>query len=98
MKTSIHSGNYLRFDEVGSKPRTKIWDVVAGDEIVVGQVMWFGRWTQYAFFPASDMVFEKTCLRDIADFCVSQTSLQRKRAHKKRSTSMPGFGYGGSGA
>jgi len=34
----------------------------------LGVVKWFGSFRQYSFFPESDCVFEKTCMRDIADF------------------------------
>lgn len=44
---------------------------------VIGQVKWFGRWRCYGFFPFKDTVFEKQCLRDIADFCEEQTKHHR---------------------
>lgn len=42
--------------------KTKIWLVenTRSDE-VLGEVRWFGRWRQYAFFPGKDLVFEKNC-------------------------------------
>ncbi|MGH9022590.1 MAG: hypothetical protein ACRDV9_05755 [Acidimicrobiia bacterium] len=65
--------------------KTEIWNVVAKDGgTVLGEVRWFGRWTQYAFFPNAGMVFEKTCLRDIATFCVDLTGAQRRTAHARR--------------
>jgi len=34
----------------------------------LGHIAWFGRWRQYAFFPAADTVFNRACLDDIAGF------------------------------
>ncbi len=54
--------------------KTKIWNVRAlADGMQLGQVRWFGRWRKYSFFPCQGMVFEETCLRDIANFCVRRT-------------------------
>jgi len=37
-------------------------------QIKLGEVRWFGRWRQYAFFPESNTVFEKQCMKDITNF------------------------------
>lgn len=39
------------------------------DGIVLGEIKWLGSWRTYGFYPMVDTVYEKTCLRDIADFC-----------------------------
>ena len=76
--------SYIRFVSAEPKPKTKVWDVVKNTDdefkITLGEVSWFGRWRCYAFFPHLDTVFEKTCLRDIADFCEEQTKAHRKKA------------------
>ena len=63
-------------------PKTKIWMVRNMEaRLSLGKVRWFGRWRQYAFFPEPELVFEKTCLRTIADFCERNTrSHYRKKA------------------
>ena len=62
--------SYITFREAPPNPKTQVWDVVAKEDgTVLGQVRFFGRWRQYSFFPEPKMVFERTCLRDIADFC-----------------------------
>jgi hypothetical protein len=62
------------------KMKTHRWLVrTAGVAIDLGEVKWFGRWRQYVFFPLHETIFDKSCLRDIADFCEEQTKLQRKR-------------------
>jgi hypothetical protein len=61
------------------KPKTKVWAVWTKSQpfVVLGFVKWFARWYKYAFFPEPEMLFEQTCLREIADFCEHQT-----KAHK----------------
>ena len=62
-----------------STAKTKRWNVIAKDgNIPLGQIRWFAQWYQYSFYPAPDTIFEKTCLRDIADFCETES-----RAHRK---------------
>jgi hypothetical protein len=60
---------------------TKAWDVLSTSMIAVllGKVRWYGPWRKYSFFPNrnADLVFEKDCLRDIADFCETETKNHR---------------------
>lgn len=59
--------------------KTKIWLVenkTNGSHL--GEVRWQGAWRQYCFFPADDCVFEKNCLRRIADYCEARTIEHRK--------------------
>ena len=65
--------SWLNFILVGEKPKTKIWNVESLDGKILGQVKWFASWRGYAFFPEVNTIFEKTCLRDIADFTEKQT-------------------------
>lgn len=63
-------------------PKTKVWTVRNMEARVnLGAIRWLGRWRQYAFFPESELVFEKTCLKTIADFCERNT---RNHYAKKR--------------
>lgn len=72
-------GKHIRFEIAGQKPKTKVWNVIAKqDGVVLGFVAWFARWRGYAFFPNGNMVFEKTCLRDIAGFVEYQNAQHRK--------------------
>lgn len=45
---------------------------------LLGYVKWFVQWRQYCFFPV-DAVFDKKCLREIAEFCETQTVEHRGR-------------------
>jgi hypothetical protein len=87
-------GKWIDFELVEEKAKTKVWHVVAKEDgTILGTVKWFGRWRQYAFFPESDTVFEKTCLDDIRVFLIDQmlrwkTKLVRAntRPRRKRET------------
>lgn len=79
------TGTHIIFEITGAFPKTSVWTVFTKNErVTLGQIMWFGRWRCYAFFPDQFLVFEKTCLRDIADFCELQTKLQRVKSHAKK--------------
>jgi hypothetical protein len=61
--------------------KTANWRVITKDgRSLLGEVKWFGRWRCYSFFPQPDCVFEKQCLRDIAEFCDAQTTAHRLRS------------------
>jgi len=48
--------------------KTEIWSVLSIDGgHHLGSIKWFGQWRKYSFFPASNIVLEQDCLRDIAD-------------------------------
>ena len=76
---------YIRFELEGSSDsgKTQIWKVLTKDSnVLLGHVRWYGPWRCYSFFVSSrdgefDLVFEKTCLRDIANFCENQTQRHR---------------------
>ncbi len=54
--------------------RTRRWKATSRDGALLGFVEWYRPWRCYAFFPHSDTIFEKTCLRDLADWCEQATS------------------------
>lgn len=59
--------------------KLSIWEVRAKDgEITLGWVRFVGRWRCFAFYPSTDTLYEKQCLRDIADFCDTQTKRWRE--------------------
>jgi len=80
-------GQWIRFVDEGvpKNAKTHIFRIEAKtdftegveDLVILGTVKWFGRWRAYCFFPGTNTVYEKTCLREIADFCQDMTT-----AHK----------------
>lgn len=68
--------NFIKYPNPNKK--TQKWRVRAkSDNYFLGEISWFARWYQYSFFPQGNTVFEKTCLRDIAQFCDEQTKIYR---------------------
>jgi hypothetical protein len=62
--------------------KTKKYFVFTKDEfpsvsLKLGEIKWFGRWRQYAFFPEPETVFEHQCLKDIVAF-MEGLMLERK--------------------
>jgi hypothetical protein len=85
-------GSYITFrrewaQEVGKA--TNVWSVYEGVTYrgaVLGQVKWFARWRKYSFFPEGGMVFEQTCLREIAYLCEAATDWHKNWKKQKAAT------------
>lgn len=50
----------------------------------IGEIKWFPRWRKYCFFPWPGSVYEETCLREIAGFCVDRTKEHRAMNKEER--------------
>ncbi len=87
----LRTTKHLRF-EITPKLRgrvTRIWAVNAG-LVTLGEVRWYSYWRRFIFAPSTDfwkeLVFDASCLREIADFCEEQTlkhRVARKRLKEK---------------
>lgn len=77
---------YLIFAPLAVRPemKTRIWAVKPKTGGIIGTVRWFGPWRQYALFPVMNSIYERQCLRDIADFCERKT--KEHRSARKSST------------
>lgn len=66
-------GEYCRAVLLDSVPgrKTKSWRIESGTDL--GFVHWHGAFRCYAFYPSPDTVYERKCLRAIADFCEHKT-------------------------
>lgn len=83
---------YIRFLDRGLTPsgKTRVWHVATRSqdkpdtqiEDYLGEIRWFGRWRCYTFYPYDQTVYEKQCLRDIANFCEEQTNLHKTQMVK----------------
>jgi hypothetical protein len=57
---------------------TEIWQVASAHTgIDLGKISWYAPWRRYAFFPAASIVFDATCLTEIAKFLDEQMSLRQ---------------------
>jgi hypothetical protein len=66
---------WVRFTEMPIPGRkTNVWQVATIDApVILGEIKFWPRWRKYAFFPLANTLYEKDCLRDIADFCEAET-------------------------
>lgn len=75
---------YIKFIKAKKQnPKTAIYLVRTNDyhRTLLGQIRYYAHWRQYGFYPEREYqtVFEKTCLTDIADFCINLNKLQRSK-------------------
>jgi hypothetical protein len=79
--------SFIRFTaiELGLARENSHWLVekVYGSPITLGMIWWHSQSHCYAFFPKPDTFYEKTSLRDIANFCERQTEIRRRRERGK---------------
>ncbi len=90
---SVEKKKWIEFREVEpEKPRkTKIWQVFTNDPdgaLYLGSIEWFGAWRGYAFSPPINRFtyFEKTRLRDIADFIEEKNKARRLERNAEKVT------------
>jgi len=74
----IESGSHIKFVPWVPKKKTKTWLVETKDDTPLGIIHWYGAWRCYGFSPKPATVFEKVCLREIADFCERKTQEHKK--------------------
>lgn len=74
------AAQYTAFEEVENPgKKTRIWDMRSKTGFMTGSIRWWGAWRKYVFFPEPDCLFDKDCLRLIADFCEEQTRYHMQR-------------------
>ncbi|MBI2108731.1 MAG: hypothetical protein HYT93_00920 [Parcubacteria group bacterium] len=84
-------GTYIYFQEIESNDTRDIshYEVRNTKErAFLGYISWFPRWNTYVFHPREQTIYEETCLREIAQFCVLVTKKHKKslREQKRKST------------
>lgn len=57
--------------------RTYTWLVTNSAKLQLGMVRWYGPWRRYCLLTNSLMYLDAECLREIADFCGTQTLARR---------------------
>lgn len=77
------------YRESTASGKTQVWDIRAAGERgassgssvgdLLGEVRWFGRWRQYAFFPVSDTVWNSDCLDEVNRF-VAYCTVEHRNA------------------
>ena len=76
------------FAKYSNTGKTEQWNVATKEdaEDLLGVVKFYAPWYCYAFFPFDKTLYEKQCLRDIAEFCEQQNKLWRIRIKMKKAT------------
>lgn len=52
---------------------------------ILGEIKWFGRWRQYAFFPEIETVWNPECLDDVNE-CIARLTQERKNKTNEMDT------------
>jgi hypothetical protein len=61
--------SYIEFELIKQTDRTKKFRVKNIEHgTILGLIMWYGAWRQYAFFPSEETVFSSGCMQDITQF------------------------------
>ena len=66
-----------QFRAVPYDRKTKRWEVLTLNDVIIGRVKWSPGWRRYVLVPAFPTEWEQDCLRDVAAFLEEET-----RAHK----------------
>ncbi len=71
---------WIYFELSHEGERTCKWFVIARkNDAVLGEIKWFGRWRQYAFFPVVGTVFNPDCMDCISEFIKNEMELRKRR-------------------
>ena len=63
---------------IESSNKTKRFLVSTADRSArLGTISFYPRWRKYSFYPYPETLYESDCLRDIANFCESETKMWR---------------------
>lgn len=69
---------FVLLDKLDSRRLTDTWRIESKDGgFYLGEIKWYSSWRKYCFFPFPTTIFEEDCLRDIAEFCESETRKRR---------------------
>lgn len=58
--------DFVKEDDTGKTEIYGVFSALHGDRL--GTVKWYGRWRQYVFFPEHDTIWNRDCLRQLAQF------------------------------
>jgi len=74
----------IRYRHPSKSGKTKIWKVTDNANVNLGDIKWYAHWRCYALFPLGGTIWEEDCLREIADFCRTQSRQIRHDWAKRR--------------
>lgn len=79
---------WVRFRPANRPERkTPSWVVETKDEgVELAYIHFFPRWRCFVFEPLDETIYEKDCLRVIADFCEQKTNEWRTELQSRKAT------------
>ena len=74
--------DYMDFKVIEKKTKTVVVEVTSKlHGFKLGIIKWFSRWRQYCFFPVEGTIYNKDCLREIADN-LEQLKIKNKEVYQ----------------
>lgn len=61
------------------KPKTAVYRVESKDGDVLGTVKWCAPWRQYCYFPVSEIIMARSCLKELCDFIQKLMDNRKKK-------------------
>ena len=81
MGSGFFQGEFLYYHDVGPVApgsKTRKFEVCHRFKgTLLGHIKWFAIWKQYCFYPLN-CILDKTCMREISDFCEQETLKQKQ--------------------
>lgn len=79
--------SYINFVEINDSSRkTKQFYIcnIANPSLILGYIVFFPQWRKYTLKtnPQEHVIFDVTCLREIADFCEKETKQWKETLQK----------------
>ncbi len=65
---SIVETKYMVVTLIETKPKTVVYKVESKRGDFLGTIKWFSNWRQYCYFPATEIIMAKSCLKDLCEF------------------------------
>lgn len=76
----MSENKWIWFELYHKGDKTCKWFVIARkNDAVLGEIKWYGRWRQYAFFPVMGSVFNPDCMRRICEFISEEMEARKKK-------------------
>lgn len=60
--------------------KTKVWSVWnASTSVALGRIGWYPHWRRYVFNPASDTLYDASCLKEVVEFIEAEMAKRPKK-------------------
>ena len=64
----LHTKNESKVFTTKKMPKTKVFEVINKQSRKLGLIKWYAQWRRYCFYTYEGLVFDASCLEDIAKF------------------------------